>query len=66
MSMLSQDTARRIIARLEPRGVDGLPLSAPRMYGDEPINEQLAPAPERKVYTMGDWFRDLDNPHGNR
>jgi hypothetical protein len=26
----------------------------------------VQPAKAPKEYTMGDWFNDLENPHGNR
>jgi len=29
---------------------------------DKPVREPV----EKKEYTMGDWFNDLENPHGNR
>ena len=37
-------------------------VSYPTMY----FGKAAQPLTKEKVYTMGDWFNDLENPHGNR
>ena len=31
-----------------------------------PVQEPVQPVAEPKEYTMGNWFNDLEHPHGNR
>lgn len=44
------------------------PAPAVTLFGGPKAREQMLKqqVTQGKDYTMGDWFKDLENPHGNR